>query len=500
MRKRVRIVDRRTKPTLRYLACSGIAMNPLPSARSNDPSFREASAVSQGEDGVGRLVEELTTTWRHGRPVSAADLLAASPELAANSEIVVRLVYEEICLRAGSRRPEASAELLARYPQHRRQLEMLLECHRLLGDSGPSFPVCGEFLGPFRLLAELGRGACGRVFLAVEPDLADRVLVLKLTPAEGGEHLMLARLQHSSIVPLYHVQTFPERGLRALCMPYLGGLTLAALFGALEGRPLEARTGADVLAWLDWANAASPVPPSRGVVARQALATASFADVVCRLAVWLADALQYAHERGVVHLDLKPDNVLLAADGQPMLLDFHLAQPPLAVSDTAPIWVGGTPGYMAPEHVAALQAARLGTPITEPVDGRADIFSLGVLLFEALTGTLTVPRRPVRALWRNPQVRPGLARIIARCLEADARRRYPTAAELAADLRRHLANQPLQGVSDGGPVERWRKWRRRKPNSLTLFGLVLAAAPADLSGPGVVRPEPMAAAQGRGSH
>ncbi len=446
------------------------------SARSTDPNFSEASAVSQGEDGVGRLVEELTRTWRHGRPVSAADLLAASPELAANSEVVVRLVYEEICLRQEAGQQEASADLLARYPQHRRQLEMLLECHRLLGDSGPSFPACGETLGPFWLRAELGRGACGRVFLAVDKDLADRDLVLKLTPTEGGEHLMLARLQHSSIVPLYHVQPFPERGLLALCMPYLGGLTLAALFAALEARPPEARTGADVLAWLDWANAASPVPPpSRGVVARQSLATASFAEVLCRLAVWLADALQYAHERGLVHLDLKPDNVLLAADGQPMLLDFHLAQPPLVVSEAAPAWVGGTPGYMAPEHAAALQAARLATPITQPVDGRADLFSLGVILFEALTGTLTMPRRPVRALRRNPQVSPGLARIIARCLEADARRRYATAEELAADLRRHLANQPLQGVSDGSLFERWRKWRRRKPNALTPFGLVLAA-------------------------
>jgi tetratricopeptide (TPR) repeat protein len=93
-----------------------------------------------------------------------------------------------------------------------------------------------------------------------------------------------------------------------------------------------------------------------------------------------------------------------------------------------------------------------------------------------LTGTHLLPPRPVRALRRNRQVPPGLARIIARCLQPDARRRYPSAGELAADLRRQLTHHPLHGVSNGGPLERWRRWRRQKPHFLALFGLVLAVA------------------------
>src|SRR5947209_2427798 len=93
----------------------------------------------------------------------------------------------------------------------------------------PRFPAVGEALGDLLLLAELGRGVEGRVYLARQSTLSDRPLVLKLTPDHGQEHLSLARLQHTHIVPLYWAQELPERGLRMLCMPYLGGSTLAHL-------------------------------------------------------------------------------------------------------------------------------------------------------------------------------------------------------------------------------------------------------------------------------
>ena len=80
---------------------------------------------------------------------------------------------------------------------------------------------------------------------------------------------------------------------------------------------------------------------------------ASYVQAVCWIGVCLADALQYAHERGLAHLDVKSSNVLLAADGQPLLLDFHLARELLPAGSPAPVSLGGTPGYMAPEHLAA---------------------------------------------------------------------------------------------------------------------------------------------------
>src|SRR5262245_327399 len=117
-------------------------------------------------------------------------------------------------------------------------------------------------------------------------------------------------------------------------------------------------------------------------------------------------------------MDLKPANVLLAADGQPMLLDFHLAREPIRPADPPPERVGGTPKYMSPEQQAAIAAVSAGRPAPEPVDGRSDVYSLGILLYEALAGRHPLAGGPTPRLdhW-NPQVSRGLADVVHRCLE-----------------------------------------------------------------------------------
>lgn len=202
----------------------------------------------------------------------------------------------------------------------------------------------------------------------------------------------------------------------------------------------------------------------------------------------MANALEHAHRLGIIHCDIKPANVLLAADGQPRLLDFNIAQEPLLLrskqadgkqADKNQLFIGGTPGYMAPEQERLLR----GEGHCQ-LDGRADIYALGVVLFELL-----VRRRPenselsaVRAtnLQRrlraeNSKVTPALAAIVTKCLVADREARYPTATSLFEDLYAHVHHRPLIHQAEPSLLERIHKWRRRHPQA-TSAGSILSIA------------------------
>ena len=337
-------------------------------------------------------------------------------------------------------------------------------------------PRVGDELAGFRLLAELGRGAEGMVYLATQTDLADRPVVLKVGPLQGGEHRSLARLRHAHVVPILSSLDLPDRGLRILCLPYLGGTTLEGLLDGLADRPPGERTGKDLLEVLDRFASRAEVPLPAAGPAREFLAVESYERSIAWIGLCLAEALQHAHLRDLVHWDVKPANVLLAADGMPLLLDFHLAQPPLAAGGARPDWIGGTPPYIAPEQFAALVALSDGRP-TPAVDGRADIYALAMVLHVALADERPMSEGQVVARLRraNPRVSPGLAAILARALAKDPRRRYPSAAAFAEDLRRHLDDRPLAGVADRSLVERWTKWQRHHPIALARAGAVATA-------------------------
>ena len=121
--------------------------------------------------------------------------------------------------------------------------------------SGPDepipFPHCGEGIGGFRLVSELGRGAFGRVYLAEESGLGNRPVALKVTRPEGDEPRLLARLQHTHIVPIHSVVDDPESGLRLMCMPYFGGANLAQVLEATGHRMTTAATGLSLIEALD---------------------------------------------------------------------------------------------------------------------------------------------------------------------------------------------------------------------------------------------------------
>jgi serine/threonine protein kinase/Flp pilus assembly protein TadD len=421
------------------------------------------------------LAAEMAVRWRNGERPLVEEFLERHPELYREPEAALRLIYEEFCLRQEHAEELAPESLLARFPQWRPQLEVLIDCHKLLDAelTPPRMPQVGDVIGEFRLVSELGRGAVGCVFLATQPELADRPMVLKVSPGDAQEHLSLARLQHTNIVPLYWAFVDPERHLRVLCMPYFGGATLMHVLDRLHARPPDQRSGKDLIEALDMRQSALPSPaPSQGPL-RAALRRLSYVQAICAIGAALADALEHAHARGLVHLDLKPSNVLLAADAEPMLLDFHLARAPLRSNEPPPDWLGGTPDYLSPEQRIALESVRKLRPLPADVDGRSDIFSLGLVLCEALNGE--VPIEGVALLRPGGPISSGLAAIIGKCLQPDPRDRYPSAGDLARDLRRHLSDQPLLGASEGRS-ERLQKWRRRNPAALGMMGLKLAAA------------------------
>jgi serine/threonine protein kinase/Tfp pilus assembly protein PilF len=410
---------------------------------------------------VERLAEDMVERWHKGERPLTEHFLEQCPSLRENSEAVLELIAEELALREEFREPVSIATLNERFPLWPSQIRALVECQRALGSRLVQFPSAGSVLGEFHLASELGRGAHARVFLASQPSLGNRRVVLKLGPAVGQEHLSLARLQHTHIVPLYSVHEFPSHGLRGLCLPYFGGVTLSEVLSKIDSQG-KSVTGGDLLAIIqrDCTEEAGLMPANAFA---EVFKSSTSIDVFCWIGACLADALQYAHDRGLLHLDLKPSNVLVAADGVPMLLDFHLARPPLRVGDAAPSWLGGTPGYMAPEHVVALQAVREGARIPTALDARADVYSLGVVLREALSGAV--------AGKNGEAISVGLADILARSTAREPLERYTTAFELAKDLRRHLSNQSLSGVPNRSLTERWRKWRRRRPLA---FPLILA--------------------------
>jgi serine/threonine protein kinase/Tfp pilus assembly protein PilF len=367
---------------------------------------------------------------------------------------------------------------------------------RLVEAAGALPQVGSEFLG-FRLERELGRGAFGTVYLAHQGDLADRPVALKVAPDMACESQALARLQHTNIVPIY---SFHRAGvLQAVCMPYFGPTTLAHVLRRLEGQPSLPASGKELISTVNARRtvtrpdavpdgpAPDPVPDDRSTDALRLLRGLSYVEAVLWVGARLADGLAHAHERGILHRDLKPANVLLADDGQPMLLDFNLAQDANAPGQAAVAAVGGTLPYMSPEQLQAYRGER------QAIDARADVYSLGAILYELLTGRppfrwhngpmqrvlerMAQDRRTIPALSpRNPGVTPAVESIVRRCLDPDPARRYQSARQLQEDLERQLTHRRLRYAPDPSPRERARKWVRRHPRLTSTAGVTAVAA------------------------
>ncbi len=365
-----------------------------------------------------------------------------------------------------------------------------------LAESLTRLPQPGRQVGGFRLEAELGRGAFGRVYLVRQEELADRLVVLKVAADVWSEAHILARLQHTNIMPVYSVHDLEP--LSAVCMPYLGATTLEDVLKSVRGHGSLPNSGGALvqtirdrhsatLADLPPLNVPGPTPAhpdlpgpatedeaARGAPVMRLLRRLSYVDAILWIATRLADGLAYAHEHGVVHRDIKPANILLSDDGQPLLLDFNVAEVRLR-GHVGACRAGGTVPYMSPEHLGVLQRW------PDLIDARSDIFSLGIVLFELLTGRSPYPiaegppqdvlkkaladrlQPPPRLRPLNPAVTPAVEAIVLKCLEPDQNRRYQSARQLQEDLDRHRENLPLRHAANPSVSERVRKWCRRHP-------------------------------------
>lgn len=281
-------------------------------------------------------------------------------------------------------------------------------------------------VGEFLLLEELGAGAFGRVFLAGQEELNRRVALkvslLRSMSAEEGKSL--GGLEHDHIVKVYSEFTHPTTGWHCLCLQYIPGADLRAVIAKLHAGASSPASGRDLLAAIDAVGRKDEAFDPSALRDRDSLASDNFPQAVCRIGERLAEALAFAHAKGVLHCDIKPGNILITPYGRPMLADFNVAfhRGEKRGTDSA---LGGTLAYMAPEYLLAIQGGDIGS-----VDERCDVYSLGMVLHELATGM-----RPYLP-GSNPldRVPHELAAVIRRSLDPVPSRRYQSAADLADAL------------------------------------------------------------------
>jgi serine/threonine protein kinase/Flp pilus assembly protein TadD len=313
----------------------------------------------------------------------------------------------------------------------------------LQGTEGASI----EF-GDYELLEEIGRGSQGVVYRARQKSL-NRIVALKVIALGHWatephvkrfrrEAEAAARLNHPGIVPIYEVG---ERD--GACYFSMGLVEGGQLDAMLEREPMSIRSAVELL-------------------------------------IRVARTVQYAHEHGILHRDIKPGNILLDAKGEPHLTDFGLARLVEAESTvTGTLEVLGTPSYMAPEQAAGE---------TTKVSKATDVYGLGAVLYQLLTrqppfagGTtydtikLLLETEPKQPRQLNPKVDRELSTICLKCLEKDPQRRYSSAVALAEDLEHWLKHEPVQARRTG-IFTRGRKWARRNPSTAVLVTLLIALA------------------------
>ncbi|WP_435009104.1 protein kinase domain-containing protein [Tundrisphaera lichenicola] len=450
------------------------------------------------------ILDEFTRSWERGDHPQAEKFLG----LLAPADSA-ELIYHEYCLAEASDLEPDPTEYLRRFPEQADALNRLFSLHGALPASmlrawaePADLPSAGDEIGPYSLTRELGRGAFARVFLAEQADLDNRQVVVKVSTRATAEPRLLARARHAHIVEVLRHAVADDGALHLVCMPFLGGATLASVLERRRSIGRAARSGKDLLSDLD--RVAAPEYPASGMSrpAREILADISYPKAIAWIVARLAEALDHAHRRGVAHGDLKPSNVLLTAEATPMLFDFNLAVDWHGIGRGEPASdAGGTLAYMAPErlHAIARGPDEVGG---RPIDlHRADLYGMGLVLLESLTGrgpevprpTGGSPRDSAEALARSRRDLPGplrgrgrhsipptLRSILAKCLAPDPADRYARGVELAQDLDCWREDRPLVFADETREAALARRVRRGR--RVLAAGLLSLAASLAVGG------------------
>jgi predicted Ser/Thr protein kinase len=426
------------------------------SARNNDPEQQFHAACA-----------ELSQRLRAGEDCRAERLLDAYPQLSSNPSHILELILSEFFLRRELGQQPNPSHWLERFPQWREDLLRRLPPPKSPGDSQPADPLTVEqtpattpetvltpknpavTLGRYELLDKLGEGGMGVVYEAWDPTLK-RTVALKVLRAgvlASSEEVQRfyreaqtgANLKHPNIVPILDVG--PDKGQDFFVMEFVTGGSLADHRERFQADPREA---------------------------------------AC-LMEKIACAVQFLHEEGILHRDLKPGNILLDAKGEPKVSDFGLAKFVQGGLDlTRPRQVPGTPAYMAPELVSG---------DSRKASIQTDVWALGVILYELLTGQRpfggktdpeiyeTIKKTdPVRPSKLRPGMHRDLETIVMKCLEKEPARRYPSAQMLADDLQNWREGKPIWARPVGSLRKIWRLIVRNQAACLLLgvFGLGVA--------------------------
>jgi serine/threonine protein kinase/uncharacterized protein HemY len=382
-------------------------------------------------------------------------------------------------------------------------------------------------LGDFRVVREIGRGGMGVVYEAEQISLC-RPVALKVLPFAAmldqrqlkrfrNEAQAAATLHHQNIVPVYAIGS--DRGVHYFAMQYIEGQMLADVIrdlrqfegldqddakqrnggpgladsltsGRFAARPLEADTnGTAISAPADKGASDTPaedVPAAdtalearASISTQRSVKTAAYCRSIAELGIQVADALEHAHEEGVIHRDIKPSNLILDARGKVWVTDFGLARIEKDPGLTMTGDVLGTLRYMSPEQALAKRIV---------IDHRTDIYSLGITLYELLTLEPAFPGRDREQLIRkiafeepvaprrvNRSVPADLETIILKAMAKNLDDRYESAQYLADDLRRFLGDEPIHARRPS-LAKRAAKWCQRHKAFVGAILLLLAIA------------------------